>query len=78
MVDVKKLVEKFEREYKAEKSREVEEIYNAIATVIQEQKAYRPHVIEALTLLLFEILLQKHEAIQKDRNLSIKEPKPIQ
>jgi len=81
MVDVKKLIAKWKSDYETRKSKEMEELYNAIVDVISEKQAYRPHAIAVLRLLEWEMLQSFYRDIQKKRGppkvLSKKPPEPI-
>ena len=57
MVDIKKLIGKWEEEYKSEKKTEIEEIYNKMADAIQGCSI--ENVLTAIELVKQTIIVQK-------------------
>jgi len=75
---LKILEKKLRIEYEEEKKKEVQDLYNALVDTISKHKAYRPHVVQALTLLLFEVLMDIHSEIHVEEKLSNKTPMSTQ
>ncbi len=54
------LMERFEKDYRDEKSKEAEELHNAIAQVLADHKAEVQTVLYVLEMLRFELLKEKY------------------
>jgi hypothetical protein len=63
MVEVKKLIEQFEKSYNEQKSKECEELHNAIADILAEKKASIQNALFVLEMVRFELLRAKYEQI---------------
>ena len=67
MVNLQKLVEKlmfgFQREYEVERSRECEELHNALADVLTEKKATIQNTLFVLELVKWELLYAKYQEV---------------
>lgn len=63
MVDAKKLLEKFEADYKEAKNKECEDLHNAIADVLAQKKATVQNILFVIKLIEFELLRAKYEEL---------------
>ncbi len=65
MVDVKKVLERFEKEYAEEKTKECEELYNAIVDTIKNKGkgATIQNILYVLDIVHFELLSEKYKQI---------------
>jgi len=59
---IEKLLKKWEKEYKAEKAKEIEELHNAIGEVIQNHPL--PTILTALRLIEHELLAEKLKQLE--------------
>lgn len=64
MVDIKKLIGKWEEDYKNEKKVEIEELYNKIATSIEGCSI--ENILAAIELIKETIIKQKMKEIRPD------------
>lgn len=71
------LLATFENNYEAAKTKESEELHNAIGVVLQEHRASLQNVLFVLELVKFELLRAKYEEIMGTVKLSNKIPLPI-
>jgi len=63
MVEVKKLIEQFERTYSEEKNKECQELHDAIAEILAQKKASIQNTLFVLEIVKFELLRAKYEQI---------------
>lgn len=69
------LLSKFEKAYEDARKQEQEELHNALADVISEQKASIPNILLVLEVIKFEILQAKYrEVIEGTVKLTDKPP----
>lgn len=78
MVDVKRLLDRLEKLYAEEKSRECEELHNAIAQVLSEKKATIQNTLYVLRMLEFELLQEKYSEIFVKESKEEEAKKPLQ
>ena len=62
----KDLLERFEKDYREEKRKEAEELHNAIAQVLVDNKAEIQTVLYVLEMLKFELLKEKYAQLFGD------------
>jgi cobalamin biosynthesis protein CbiD len=65
---VKKMISSLESSFKEQKAKEIENLYNAIATAISSQpNAHISNILTALELIKAEIVDQKLNAIRQEQ-----------
>ena len=62
----KDLLERFEKDYREEKRKEAEDLHNAVAQVLADQRAEVQTVLYVLEMLRFEVLKEKYEQLFAD------------
>lgn len=63
VVKLDKLLERLEKAYAEERTRECEELHNAIAEVLREKKATVQNTLFVLEMIRFELLRAKYEEL---------------
>lgn len=63
MVELKKLVERLEKAYADEKTKECEELHNAIAEMITQKKPTIQNILFVLRLIEFELLYAEYQRL---------------
>ena len=66
----KDLLERFEKDYREEKRKEAEELHNAIAQVLVDNKAEIQTDLYVLEMLKFELLKEKYSQLFGDTSES--------
>lgn len=77
MVKTQDLLTSFQKAYEDARKQECEELHNAIATVMAEQKASVQNALFVLDIIRFELMEAKYKEIMGIVQLSDKPPIPM-
>lgn len=78
MVDIKRILDRFEADYNEEKRKECETLYNALIDVIAKEKATIQNVIYVLHMIEFSLLKEKYAQLfgAETKGLALQESSP--
>jgi len=74
---LKKLIDKWESDYKKLKAQEIEDLHNALVEVIAESGAHISNILTVLEIIKHEVMTEKLKSIEKGVEPSKAFMKPI-